>query len=474
MRNLFLIFGMALAAFLCFTGGDASLLDVSAIESTLGLGLFAFGKVEAGEAGFAIKSAEDAAQFIEAMNKVRQPQNRKRTLNLEAQKKALYDNDIVKPFREGMKRQFGFDPVMDTAKFPVQEMGFQWKKVRESLREQSWKKGRFSEADTASDFTQFLRAGIQQIVNSLYEVTDTTYEDWVTVITSDKASELYTPHHGVSFPKQIGNSEKYPEVASAALDLQLRNYKYGSIYGVEMELLDDDTTGQFQRNAGYLGEYSRLLWEVLVYGKLASVADMQYDQFIIPQTETKPSNETNYPYATSAAPFVGGGSNRPVAFGVLTQSNLQDGIIGLMNQKNLHGLKMTVRPNRLIVSPQRSFDAAILLNSSYYPSGAAAAGAVGGAFAINPVKGVADLTVSRFVFKDDGTVNGDSEAWYLCDDKKPWFLLQMREAAAVIQEASNSGASFDTDVIRYKSRSRGNADHIDPRFVWQGNDGSAT
>lgn len=472
MRNLLIIFSMVFVAVFCFAGADASLLDVSALEAGLGLGLFSMGKLA--DAPLTIKSKEDALNFIEALNSVRQPLNTRRAKNLERQKKALYDNDVTKPFRESMKKRFGFDPVMEADKFPVQESGFSWKSFKESLREQSWKKGNFSEADTASDYSQFLRAGIQQIVNSMYEVTDTTYEDWVEVVTSTRSNELYTPHHGVSFPRQIGNSEKYPEVASAALDLQLRNYKYGSLYSVEDELLQDDQTGQFQRNAGYLGEYQRLLWEVLVYGKLASVSGMQYDQFVIPETETKPSNESNYPYASSAAPLVGGGANRPTAFGVLTQGLLQNGIIGLMNQKNLHGLKMTVRPNRLIVSPQRSFDAAVLLNSSYYPSGAASTGAVGGAFAINPVKGVADLTVSRFVFKNDGTVNGDSEAWYLTDDKKPWFILQMREAAAVLQEATNSGASFETDVIRYKARSRGNADHVDPRFVWQGNDGSVT
>lgn len=471
MKILYFI-SFLVVSLMVFFGASAE--TTAFLGADLGLGVLMLGNVTPNATPFEIKNQEDALKFIEALNATRQPLNSKRAQNLEREKIALYDNEIVSPFRESMKRRFGFDPVTDKAKFPASEYGFSWPKFKESLREQSYSRGKFSEADTASDFTQFLRAGIQQIVNGLYEVTETTYEDWVTVVNSTRSNELYTPHHGVSFPKQIGNSEKYPEVASAALDEQLRNYKYGSIYSVEWELLEDDQTGQFQRNAGYLGEYQRLLWEVLVYGKLASVAGMQYDQFRIPQTETKPSNEANYPYAAAAAPFQGGGFNRPAAFTLLTQTGLQNGIIGLMNQKNLHGLKMTVRPNRLIVSPQRSFDAAVLLNSSYYPSGAAAAGAVGGAFAINPIKGVADLTVSRFVFKNDGTVNGDSEAWYLCDDKKPWFILQMREAAAVLQEATNSGASFEQDNIRFKARSRGNADHIDPRFVWQGNDGSVT
>jgi hypothetical protein len=39
-------------------------------------------------------------------------------------------------------------------------------------------------------------------------------------------------------------------------------------------------------------------------------------------------------------------------------------------------------------------------------------------------------------------------------------------------EARNSGASFEYDVLRFKARMRGNADFIDSRFAWQGNNGS--
>lgn len=421
---------------------------------------------------FEIKDEKDAAKFIESLNSVRRPMNSKRVRNLEVQKKMLVNTPEVKRFREGLVRQFGFDPVVDIDRFPASREGFQWGKFKESLHNQMYSRGKFSEADTSSAFSQFLKAGLQQIVNALYETTETTYEDWVTVINSTRASEPYAPNHGVSFPRQVGGTEKYPEVAAAALDSQLRNYKYGSIYAVEQELLEDDQTGTFQRQAGVMGEYAKVLYEALCYGKLASVANMQYDQYRIPQSETQPSNESTWPY--TATGLQGGGKNRPSAFTVLTQAALQNGIIGLMNMLNLHGLKMTVRPDRLVLGPELSFDAAILLNSSYYPSGAASAGVPGGAFAINPIKGVADLTVSRFIFKEDGTVTGNSKAWYLMDDKKPWFILQIREPITVVQEAINSGKGFSQDIIRFKGRSRGNADHIDPRFVWQGNDGSVT
>jgi actin-related protein len=381
-----------------------------------------------------------------------------RETNQKRMKHVLYQSEEVKALRETMQRKFGFD-MFDNKAFPVQEWNFSWKKLRQKLEE----------ADSGSTFVQFLRAGIQNITSAMYESVQTSYEDWVTVVPSARDTELYAPNHGVAFPRQIPEQTKYPEVGAAALDIKLRNYKYGSVYSVTHELIEDDQTGSFQRQAGMLGEYLRLLCEVLVYGKLASVANMQYIDFQIPQSETQPSYETPYPWSTALR---GGGANRPSAYGTLTQANIQEGIIALMNQKNLQGIKMQVSPTRLLISPKNKFDAYVLLNSAYYPSGAAAAGAVGGAFAVNPLKSILDITVSRFMFDHLGSASGNSKAWYIVDDSKPWFVLQQREAIAVVQENPQSGRSFDEDVIRFKARSRQNADHLDPRFAWQGNDGS--
>ena len=387
-----------------------------------------------------------------------------REQNQKVIKKVLLESEEIRDLRKQWTGVMGFDPLSEEGakKFPVLESNFSWKKTQSKL----------VEADSASNFGQYLRAGIQAITNNMYETVATSYEDWVTVVQSTKDTELYAPNHGVSFPRQVGPSQKYPEVAAAGLDIKLKNYKYGSMYAIEKELLDDDQSGSFQRQAAMMGEYMKILTEVLVYAKLASVANMQYIDYSIPVSETKPSYESNYPWTSSSAPFRGGGYNRPVTYTGLTQAAIQNAKIGLAQQKNLQGIRLQVKPNRLIVGPKLEFDAAVLLNSSFYPSGAAAAGNVGGAFSINPIKGIADLTVGQFVAKNDGTFNGDSNAWYLVDDAKPWFILQLREAVTVEQEAANSGTSFEIDQYRFKTRGRMNADVIDPRFAWQGNDGS--
>lgn len=403
--------------------------------------------------------------------------NEARADNANRVAKNLWENPEIRWMRESFKKKMGFD-FADRTKFPVMEDGFDWQRVAQKCGYPSLDVA-FKEADSGSNFVQVLRAGVQSIVNAMYETVPTTFESWTTVVNSKKDTELYAPLHGVSFLREVGKQELYGESRAAGLDLKLKNRKYGTMYAVEKELLEDDQTGQFAKQTGLLGEYAKLAIEVIVMAKLAGKftggALAQYAELTIPATETQPSDESVYPWAPPATPFVGGGSNRPATYTILTQPAIQAGFIALMNQKNKLGLKMNVDPNRLIIGPQWRFDAAVLLNSSFYPSQTGStAGTTGSTFAINPIESIAALTISRFMFKNDATVDGTSKAWYLIDDKKPWFVAQIRQAAEVTQENPNAGESFNRDVIRFKVSLRANADHIDPRFAYQGNDGSVT
>lgn len=377
--------------------------------------------------------------------------------NKKAAAGALWKSDDERELIDQMQRKLGVD-IRDEKAFPVRESSFSWKQVKTKL----------TEADSLSLFPQVLRAGVQSVVNSMYESVPVTYEQWAHAVTSSRIEELYAPLHGVGFPRQIGEQELYPEVGAAGLDIKLRNRKYGTLFPVSRELMEDDQTGQFQKLSGLLGTYARQVLEVLAYGKLASASSMSYAGLEVPVSETKPASEANYPWSTA---LVGGGATRPASYGALSQATIQNGFIALMNQKNLLGLKMGVQPDTLLVSPVYNFDLAVLLNSAYYPTGATA-GATGGAFSINPIQGIANKVVSRFMVDNAGSFAGNSKRWILCDSKVPAFVVQVREAAVVEVENPLSGRSFDSDVVRFKVRTRANADFIDPRFFWQGSDGS--
>lgn len=388
----------------------------------------------------------------------------------------LWNGTEVKSYRESFVKKHGFDWA-DSSKFPVADPRWSWKKVAQKYGHASVESC-LREADSATTFTQVLRAGIQNLVNNSYETVATTFESWTSAVNSTMDTELYAPLHGISFMREVGKQELYSESYAAGLNIKLVNRKYGEIFAVERELLEDDQTGQFAKQAGLLGEYAKLCWEVISYAKLAGVftggVKASYAGLVIPNTETQPTNEAVYPFAPPATPFVGGGSNRPATFTLLNQAGIQAGFISQMNQRNLLGLIMNVNPRRLICGPTNRFNAAVLLNSSFYPSVPGSAGTTGATFAINPIESIAALTVSRFVFKNTGVIDGTSQAWYLIDDSKPCFVLQIRESASVIQENPTSGESFNRDIVRFRMTLRGNGDWIDPRFCYQGNDGSVT
>jgi len=376
--------------------------------------------------------------------------------NEQVLKESMWRSEGEKECLELMQDKFGVD-IRDEKAFPVMKGGF-FKEAQKKLRE----------SDSVTAFPGVLRAGVQTIVNAAYETVPVTFSDWAHAVTSSKLEELYAPLHGIGFPSQVGEAEVYPEVGAAGLDLKLRNRKFGTMFAVNRELMDFDQTGQFQKQAGLLGEYAKQVLEVYCYGKLASVAGMKYANISVPVSETKPADEATYPWSTS---LVGGGATRPASYGALNQGNIQAGIIALMNQLNLLGLKMAVNPKRLLISPFYRFDAAVLLNSGWYPTGATA-GAVGSVGAINPIQGILDLTTSRFMFDQNGSVSANSKAWYIVDDSKPFFVVQVHTPAEVQLENPASGQSFDRDVVRFKLRTVGTADFIDPRFAWQGSNGS--
>lgn len=380
-------------------------------------------------------------------------------LNKKAKEKAIWSNPEMKEFRESIKRQFGFD-LRDEKKFPVGNPDFSMSAFRKKV---------MRESNSASANAQLLRAGVQTMVNNLYPAVKTTYESWAHVIPSARDTELYAPLNALTFPGELGEGERYLESSVIGLDLKLRNKKFGQMLPVSFELIDDDQTGQFAQKVGEMSDYAALVWEVYAYGKLNSVSGTTYGGLVVPVSETKPSTETTYPWNSTG--FVAGGGINKATPAAMSAATLQAAFTGLEEQLNLQGLKMNVMPDKIVVSPYYRFVLATLLNSNFYPAGAQAAGVTGGALAVNVLQGIADPIVSRFVFDNNGAC-GNSKAWYVLDSSKPAFIVQIREAAKVTQENPESGAGFERDIYRWKLSLRGNADFIDPRFFWQGSDGS--
>lgn len=378
--------------------------------------------------------------------------------------KSIKTNPDAVKYREAFKKQWGIDPF-DAA---ICKEGFNWRKAAEKMAS-------FREAEMSTAWPQLLRAGVVNIANDLFTTHEVTYEDWVHAVPSKKDTELYAPLESVGFPNEVPQGGFYGEVSTFGLDIKLQNRKYGGMFAASFESMEDDQTGQLVQRAQRMGEYLKILTEVLCMGKLLSpTGGVKYLGYKVPVSETKPSYETNYPWTAASAPFTGGGYNRPASFAIFSQASLTLALQALMQQKDALGNYVPVMPTHVLASPQRRFDIANILNSTYYPAGAQAAGVTGGAFSNNVLKGLVDPIITPYMPTNTGVINGLAETWFLVDAKKPAFIHQMRQGVNLVAEAPNSGEGFTRDIQRYKANVRQNADFLSPLFMWLGNDGSIT
>ncbi len=161
---------------------------------------------------------------------------------------------------------------------------------------------------------------------------------------------------------------------------------------------------------------------------------------------------------------------------MLSQAAIIAAYLALSVQKNLLGLIMQVKPGAILCSPFYKFQAMVLMQSTLNPSSSstqtADIGKTGSIESVNPIKSMLEVIDSPYMFDNNGVAGTLSKAWYIVDTNKPWFVNQVRQAPSVLMENPASGQSFERKVNRHRLDIRGNSDFIDPRFAFQGSDGS--
>jgi len=365
----------------------------------------------------------------------------------------------IKALAEAMKADYGVDILSEkdgVKLYDLESSDFSAKGFREGAYDVSRK---LKERNSEGTMGQLLRAGIQMTANNWYQAVEATYNKWIQETTSNKRQEMYAPLNRAGMPKRTGKSETFKEIDVKGLDVELVNYKFGSIIGFEKELFDDDQTGQIATRAGQMGENMRIYEDAYAYLRLLGAAgEISGD----PVPASPAYGGMSGLFKTSAAPHEGGGFNRPVTFQRLGKQSLQDAFITLRKMKDLLGNKMLVMPDTIIVSPDDQFDLDVLLNSTMYPTAPGTAGTTGNVAAKNPLQGIATPVVSLWM---------PDKAWVLMQAGKG-IIFQRREATEIVQENPASGPAFSADEYRYKVRARFEADWIDPRFAYLGNDGT--
>jgi len=349
---------------------------------------------------------------------------------IEARKRQL---DFVcsshEELRESIRKATGIDPQTD---IDWKSPKFSFKRLRdEAARE-------LREAGAPSSLGQLFRYGIQQFMFDAYKTVPVVYPDIVQLRPSSNRQEWYAPLYGAEPPTEVAPGAPFDDSRIEGLDVTLVNKKVGRLVTMERELFDDDQTGQIVQRASKTGERVRY----------------KEEQDVMSAIE-------NATYTTAIG-------NRPATFGALSQSTLEAADIALMRMKDPLGNFMLVMPALLLVSTADKFNAAKLLNSTLQPSvpgqagetaSTASSGLTGWTMTINPLQGLYQLAVSRFL-----TLN----KWFLMEPRTS-IPFQERDPLEIVQEMPLSGMSFSNDIYRWRVRRRYQVAVIESRYIYRGN-----
>ncbi|HXI01815.1 MAG TPA: hypothetical protein VNI57_01435 [Candidatus Saccharimonadales bacterium] len=339
---------------------------------------------------------------------------------------------------------------------------------RDTLREAS--------ASTAQG--ALLRAGSQTLANGWYLKWPAQYESYFSLGTSDKFAERFPPRHGSAFPRRASEGVTHRTSRMVGYEIEIVNQKWMGGEDIPNELFEDDQTGQVGLRLQHLGESARAWEEAYAAGRLGGAAfTLGPDSYAASAytwlnhqggTGTGPYSANRY--ATSVG-------NRPSSFSA-AQLNLPNFILAieaLYGALDLHGIKMMVQPDTLVVSSFDVINADVLLQSQYIAgisglqglslTDAGNAGALRGPFSANVAR--------NYVNKKALNIFLPRGAWYVGQSGRG-IHWQNRTPLALEQEAPNAGASFDFDETRYRTRKRCESEWIDSSFWYQGYDGGGS
>lgn len=319
------------------------------------------------------------------------------------------------------------------------------------LREVAEQIAELHEANAESSFGYLLKAAVQEYANDSYKDLPVVYPQLVTEINSKRRSEVYGGLYRPNLPKPVDAGEKFHDTSFKGFERELVNHKYGHIETFERELFDDDQTGQVRTRASNLGEGFKTFEEIYVLSRLFGAARTEEGIDIAASNWT--DNGTPGCFTTALG-------NRPSTYTRLSQDGLEAAHITMRSMKDPLGRKFLVVPRFLLVSPEDEFTAYRILNSPLMANTATATTAA----QVNPLQGRYTPVSSPFV---------KAYAWLLGDMPRG-FVFQRRDPLEIIQESPNSGDSFRQEVYAFRARERFEADWIEPRFAYLGNNGDVT
>jgi len=330
---------------------------------------------------------------------------------------------------------------LDPTKIDFKSETFSFKRLREA----AYRFAELKEANAETTFAFLLRAAVQEFANDMYQDVPVIWPNLATEVNSKRRSELYGGLYRPAVPKQVDAGEKFQDTTFKGFEREIVNFKFGFIETFERELFDDDQTGQVRSRATNLGEGFRILEEVYVISRIFGAA--------------RSTEGIDVPASTlPGGVYTVAKGNRPAAFVRFSGAALETAHIAFRNIVDPVGRRFLVVPKILLVSPIDEFEAYRQINSPWMANTAASLTAN----MVNPLQGRYTVFSSPYV---------PTYAWTVGDPKRG-FVFQRRDPLEIIQENAASGQSFIQEVYAFRARERFEADWIEGRFNYEGNDGT--
>lgn len=313
---------------------------------------------------------------------------------------------------------------------------------------------------SATAFAPYFRLGTQVLVVGGYDTVNLPYADLVKTTASDSLVKPYASGYRPTMPQKGFGGITPKAVSFTPRSTVVTNEDFNSFFSIQRTAIEDDQTGQFMITLKQMGENHNVQRQVYFDGFISGAARNSFGVNVPAPAYTD----------TDGTPgiYVAARGNRPTSFGSLTEGNIETGLQSLMTmaQPGATGQLILVRPDVLYTSVKDKFNARRILNSDNTPGPTdtnTANANIGGAFAVNPIKGELKPVVSAHL---------TTKAWYIMESKAPSIIIQERHPLETAMEDPNAGKSFEERSYRYRTFMRWAMFWYEARYIYQGNDGS--
>jgi len=303
-------------------------------------------------------------------------------------------------------------------------------------------------AITTSNFAKLLWPGLNSIYGEAYTQYPVEYTDLFDTYKSSQAYEedLGYSGFGLASVKPEGNSIAY-DTAQQGFLTRYRHITYAKGFIITEEMMDDDLYGVIGKKRAQALAYSmRQTKEIVaanVYNRAFNTSYLGGDGSSLVASAGGGGSSTH--------PNIAGGTwtNGPTAAVDLSEAALEQASIDISKWTNDRGLKIAVRPNKLIIPADLAYEADRILNT--------------------PLRvGTADNDINAL--RNMGKFPGGAVINHYLDDVDAWFIrtdcpdgMKYFERKADMFEMDND---FDTSNAKFKAAFRCSFGWTDPRAIW--------